>query len=359
VRALAYLSPGRIGLVDRQVPEPGATGAVVRATLSSICTSDLHLVAGAKQLPAGRILGHESVGVVSGVGPEVTGVQVGQRVLAPAITPCGRCAFCQRGQQAQCGGDHNQTRFVSRRDGSLAEWFLVTDADYNLTPIPDDVPDEAAIYAADMIPTGLTAAQHAAIAPGGTILVTGQGPVGLCATAGARLLGAGLVIAVDPIPRRRELALKFGADVALDPSAQDVPETVRDLCGSDGADSAIDAVGGPQSLADCLRAVRRGGTVSSVGFHAYGDTLRLPLAALNWGLGDHTLRMSLTPGGRELLTRVLRLIRSGRIDPTPLTTHRVPLAEVELGFELMRDKGSGVLKVLVDHDLVDHDTAVR
>lgn len=346
MKALAAIGRSQAAVLDVPIPHPDLRGAIIRTTAASICTTDVHMLAGARELPYGRVLGHESVGVVHEIGSDVRRLRVGDRVVVGAITPCGMCAWCQRGQASQCGGDHGTTRFVSRRDGTLAEYFSVNDADYNAADIPDGVSDEQAVYAADMLPTGMVAVQNAAVPIGGTLLIVGQGPVGLSATIFARLTGAALIVVADPDPGRRSIALSFGADVALDPTIDTIEEQSRELV-PDGYDSAIDAAGISTSTGTCARCVRRGGTITNIAMHSHGDALSLPLDAITFGIGDKTLRMPLAVGGSEAIGRILRLIAAGRIDPAPLTTHRFAFDDVVRAFDMMTTKDDGILKPLI------------
>jgi threonine dehydrogenase-like Zn-dependent dehydrogenase len=346
MRALAAVGPSQAAVLDVPKPRPDARGAVIRTTAASICTTDVHMLAGARELPYGRVLGHESVGIVHEVGSDVRRIRVGDRVVVGAITPCGTCSWCQRGQASQCGGDWGTTRFVSRRDGTLAEYFTVNDADYNAAVIPDGVSDAQAVYAADMLPTGMVAIENAAVSMGGTLLIVGQGPVGLSATLFARLSGAALIVVADPDPRRRSIALSCGADVAIDPTIGRIEEQSRELV-PDGYDSAIDAAGVSTSTGTCARCVRRGGTITNIAMHSHGDTLNLPLDAITFGIGDKTLRMPLAVGGSEAIGRILRLIAAGRIDPAPLTTHQFEFPDVVRALDLMTTKDDGILKPLI------------
>ena len=214
----------------------------------SICTSDVHTVRGVIPIPAGRVLGHESVGVVYWIGANVARCKAGDRVAVNAVTPCGKCDYCQRGFSSQCGGMLGGYKFTAQRDGNLAEYFLVNDVDYNLVRIPASLSDEQALYTTDMMSTGFAGAENAEIPLGGTVAIFAQGPVGLCATLGARLLGAGLVIAVESKPDRKELASQFGADVVIDPTLGDPVEQIMQITGRVGVDSAIEAVGLPTTF---------------------------------------------------------------------------------------------------------------
>jgi len=212
---------------------------------------------------------------------------------------------------------------------------------------PDDVPDEIAVYTCDMMSTGFMAAEHAAIPLGGTVAVFAQGPVGLMATAGARLLGAGLIVAVESDPKRQSLARRFGANEIVDFSREDPVARVLELTGGQGVDSAIEALGDPRTFSDCVRVTRPGGTISNVGYHGHGDVV--PIPRIEWGVGmsDKTIRTGLCPGGRERMERLIRLLRGKKIDPSPMTTHRFGFADVEEAFRLMSTKADGILKPLI------------
>lgn len=339
---------GEVGFMEKPVPgDPGPDGALVRTTRALVCTSDTHTVAGAIGPRENLTLGHEAVGVVHRVGSNVHAVREGQRVAVSAITPCYECENCLRGYTSQCTQMLGGWKFANIKDGVFAEYFHVNRADANLAPIPDDVPDEAAVYCADMMSTGLVGAEHAAIPPGGTVAIFGQGPVGLMATASARLLGAGLVIAVESLPERKALARRYGADVVVDFRERDAVEAIRELTDGDGVDSAIEALGAQATFEACVRVTRPGGTISNVGYHGHGDAVRIP--RLDWGVGmsDQTIRTGLCPGGKERLKRLLRLIANGRIDPRPMTTHHFSFDDLPKAFHMMATKEDGIIKPLI------------
>lgn len=348
MKVLAFMGIGKIGIVERPIPDPGPNDAVIKTTGSLICTSDVHTVRGVISLPEGRGLGHESVGIIHALGAQVRGHKEGDRVAVNAITPCGHCNFCQRGFSSQCGGMLGGYKFSNERDGNLAEYFLVNDADYNLAPIPASLSDEQALYSTDMLSTGLAGAENADIPVGGTVAVFAQGPVGLCATAASRLVGAGLVIAVEAKPDRQELSKRMGADIVVDPSQGDPVEHIMDLTDGLGVDSAIEAVGLPVTFENCIKVTKPGGVISNIGYHGEaGDSLRIPLPAFGLGMSDKTIRTALCPGGREVMSRLLRLLETGRVDPTLLTTHRFPFAEVEKAFHMMETKADNIIKPLI------------
>ncbi|MEU6605929.1 zinc-binding dehydrogenase [Streptomyces shenzhenensis] len=352
MKALVFLDTNKVGLVDKPIPEPGPWDVVVRTTASSICTSDMHTIAGGIAIPQGRTLGHESVGLVHRVGDKVTGFNEGDRVVVGALTPCGHCDYCQRGHSTQCGGALGGFKWTTQREGNLSEYFVVNDAAYNLTHIPDDVTDEQALYATDVLGTGIAAAQLADIPVGGTVAIIAQGPVGLCATMGARLLGAGLVITTATRPERARLSERFGADVVLNPRRCNVVEEVRALVGPQGVDSAIEALGTHETFEQCVRLIKPGGTVANAGYHGGESQAPLPIPIVSFGMGMNakTIRGLLAPGGREHLTRMLRLLQTGKVDPTPLTTHRFHFSEVERAFQLMSDKGEKIIKPVITYE---------
>lgn len=347
MRAFVMKRIGEVGFADKaEIPLPGPEDAIVRTTRALVCTSDCHTVGGAIGDREDITLGHEAVGVVEAVGSAVTRVQPGDRVAVNAITPCWRCENCQRGFPSQCGGPLGGWRFANTKDGVFAEKFHVNAADANCCRIPDTVSDDAAVYTCDMMSTGFAGAEFAAIPLGGTVVVVAQGPVGLMATAGAKLLGAGLVIAVEGMSDRQALARHFGADEVIAPG-EGVAERVLDLTGGRMADSAIECLGSSDTLGTCLQSVRPGGTVSNVGYHGHGEIVSLSREAWAVGMGDHVIRTSLCPGGTERMSRLLRLLERGRIDPTPMTTHRVAFEDLEPAFWKMKTKDDGMIKPLI------------
>lgn len=348
MKALAFVETGKVSVIEKPIPDLGPNDAVIKTTAALICTSDVHTVRGVIAIPPGRVLGHESVGIVYKAGANVTRCKEGDRVTVCAITPCGHCDNCQRGFTSQCGGMLGGYKFTTQRDGNMAEYFFVNDADYNLAPTPKSLSDEQALYTTDMMTTGLAGAENANIPPGGTVAVFAQGPVGLCSTMMARLLGAGLVIAVESKPDRAALAKKVGADVVIDPTQGDVAARILQLTHGEGVDSAIEALGHPVTFENCIKATRPGGTISNVGYHGEaGNTLSIPLPEFGLGMGDKQIRTALCPGGRERIVRLLRLLEAGRVDPTPLTTHRFPFSQVERAFQMMVTKEDNIVKPLI------------
>lgn len=338
---------GNIGFKDKPIPKPGPNDAIIKATHALVCTSDVHTVGGAIGDRMDLTLGHEAVGVVHEIGAAVKDVKVGDRVAVNAITPCYKCENCLRGFPSQCTQMLGGWKFANIKDGNFAEYFHVNDADANLAIIPDGVPSEAAVYACDMMSTGFMGAEQAAIPLGGTVAVVAQGPVGMMATVGARLLGAGYVIAVESVPDRQKLARKYGADVIVDFKKVDPVQEILRLTGGKGVDSAIECLGGQTTFEICVKATCPGGTISVVGYFGEGDYVKIP--RLDWGVGmsDKTIRTGLCPGGKVRMQRLMRLIETRRVDPTLMTTHTFKFAEVDKAFNLMKTKEDGVIKPLI------------
>lgn len=339
---------GETGLMEKPVPkDPGPNGAIVKTTRALICTSDTHTVKGAIGERENQTLGHEAVGVVHRLGSEVTHVREGDRVAVNAITPCYKCNNCLRGFPSQCQELLGGWKFANTKDGSFAEYYHVNDAQANLTPIPADVSDEAAVYTCDMMSTGFIGAENADIPIGGVVAVFAQGPVGLMATLGSKLLGAARVIAVETMPNRKELARRYGADEVIDFRECNPVEAIMDLTDGQGVDAAIEALGAQQAFEECVEVTRPGGVISNIGYHGKGDTVDIPRLAWGVGMGDKTIRTALCPGGRERMGRLLRLLETGRVDPLPMTTHTFDFSDIERAFEMMDTKEDGMVKPLI------------
>jgi threonine dehydrogenase-like Zn-dependent dehydrogenase len=350
MRSFVMQGIGKVGMMDKPIPRPGPNDAIIRTTAALICTSDTHTVAGAIGDRHDLTLGHESVGVIHELGElaAASGLfKLGQRVAVSAITPCYVCDNCQRGYPSQCGGMLGGWKFANLKDGSFAEYFHVNNAVANLTPIPNGLTDEQAAYCCDMLSTGFVAAEFANIPIGGIVAIFSQGPVGLMATVGARLRGAGLVIGIESVPIRVALAMKYGCDVVVDFTKEDVVASILRLTAGKGVDSSIEALGSAQTFAACVSVTRPGGTVSNVGYHGDGDSV--PIPRLDWGVGmsDKTIRTALCPGGSERMSRLMRLIESGRVDPLALTTHRFPFKDIGKAFKMMQTKEDGIVKPLI------------
>lgn len=350
MKAFVMKRIGEVGVMEKPIPDPGPNDAIVKTTAALVCTSDIHTVAGSIGERGNLTLGHEAVGVVHKLGHAVKGFREGDRVVVNAITPCYLCENCLRGYTSQCTEMLGGWKFANVKDGNMAEYFHVNSAQANLAPIPASLTDEQALYCTDMMSTGFMGAEHANIPIGGSVAIFAQGPVGLMATVGAKLLGAGLIIAVETVPHRQELAKRFGADVVIDFKNQDPVTAILNLTDGLGVDAAIEALGLQVSFEGCIKATRPGGTISNIGYHGDGEFVEIPRAAWGVGMGDKTIRTGLCPGGAERMKRLMRLLVTGRVDPTPLTTHRFNFSEVEKAFSMMKTKEDGMLKPLILFD---------
>ena len=351
MRAAVFRGVNDLRLESVPMPVAGPGEAIVRVTMTTICGTDVHILRGEWPVEPGRILGHEPVGVIHELGPGVEGYAVGDRVLVGAITPCGTCYYCMHGQSAQCAGVHDHWvpgggwRLGNSIDGVQAEYYRVPYAQANLTKIPDDLRDEDVVLLADIASTGISASEKANVTIGDVVVVYAQGPIGLCATAGARLKGASYVIAVDSIPERLEMARRMGADEVINFREQDPVEVVRRATEGRGADVAIEALGTQDTFESCLRSLRPGGTLSSLGI--YSGKLAIPSDPFVGGLGDHTIVTTLCPGGKERMRQLMEMVRHGRLDLTPLLTHRFALDEIVEAYDLFGHQRDGVLKVAI------------
>ncbi|MEV6846991.1 zinc-dependent alcohol dehydrogenase [Actinoplanes sp. NPDC051411] len=392
MRALTWQGTGKVSVEtvpDPTIQEP--TDAIVRMTSTAICGSDLHLydVLG-MYIDPGDILGHEPMGVVEAVGPEVTHLKPGDRVVIPFNISCGHCWMCRRGFFAQCETTQvrgqgkgaalfGYTKLYGQVPGAQAEYLRVPQAQFGPIKVPDGHPDERYLFLSDVLTTSWQAARYADVQPGDTVLVTGLGPIGQMSARIAKHLGAGRVLAVDDVPERLAMAERNGIEVIDYGKVEDVPEAVRDLTAGRGADGVIEAVGMeahgtpfqaaavkaagmlPDPLArkatetfgvdrmGALRtafdAVRRAGTISVIGVYG-GEADPFPMMELfDKGV---TLRMG-QAHVKRWVDDIMPLL-TGDGDPLgvdDLVTHRVPLAEAPDAYEMFKQKRDGCIKVVL------------
>ena len=347
MKAFVMKGIGQVGFADKPIPTPGPNDAIIKATRALICTSDAHTVHGAIGPRENLTLGHEAVGVVHEVGSTVTHFKRGDRVVVGAITPDWGDPASQAGYSSQSGAALGGWKFANIKDGTFAEYFHVNDADANMALIPSGISDDAAVYCCDMMSTGFKAAENGAIPIGGTVAVFALGSVGLMSIAGARLCGAGLIIGVDSVPKRQELARTYGADAIVDFAREDVVKRIMDLTGGAGVDAAIEALGSDESFQNAIKVTKPGGSISNAGYHGKGDFVSIP--RLDWGVGmaEKTIRTLLCPGGRLRMERMLRLLQHNRLDPTKMTTHTFKFDQLERAFAMMDQKLDGIVKPLI------------
>ncbi|MEM8710019.1 MAG: NAD(P)-dependent alcohol dehydrogenase [Planctomycetota bacterium] len=355
MKAAVFVEPGRIELQDHQIPDIGPNDALVRITTTTICGTDVHILKGEYPVEPGLVIGHEPVGVIERLGSSVAGYQVGDRVIAGAICPSGYSNACLEGLHAQDGQGARfglkpmgGWRFGNTIDGTQAEYVRVPDAMANLAVVPIGLQDEQVLMCPDIMSTGFSGAESANIRIGDTVAIFAQGPIGLCATAGARLLGATCIIGVDTVAERLSLAGEIGADVTLDFRTCDPVEEIMRITGGRGVDAAIEALGTQETFESCLRVLKPGGTLSSLG--VYSSDLTLPLGPFAAGLGDHKIVTTLCPGGKERMRRLMEIISAGRLDLNRFVTHRYSLDDIEDAYELFADQRDGVIKIAITPD---------
>lgn len=352
MKAAVFVEPGRIVLQDKPLPEIGPLDALVRITTTTICGTDIHILKGEYPVRKGLTIGHEPVGVIEKLGSQVRGFAEGERVIAGAICTSGHSAAALCGVHAQDGPDAKHGwasmggwKFGNSIDGAQAEFLRVPDAMANLASIPDALTDEHVLMCPDILSTGFSGAESGNIKIGDFVVVFAQGPIGLCATAGARLMGAAMVIGVESVPARMDMARKLGADHVINFSKSDPVAEVMRLTDGRGVDVAIEALGRQETFEAALRVLRPGGTLSSLG--VYSADLKIPLDAFAAGLGDHKIVTTLCPGGKERMRRLVEIVASSRIDTRSLVTHRFKLDQIEQAYELFSNQRDGVVKVAI------------
>ena len=376
MRAVSYEGPKNLKVRDK--PEPrieDPRDAILRVTRTAICGSDLHLYHGLfPDTRIGSTFGHEFTGTVVETGPEVQNLKAGDRVVVPFAISCGACFFCKRGLWASCeltnpvsdlaAGVFGYSHTTGGYDGGQADYVRVPFADVGPMKIPDDLDEETVLFLSDILPTGWFGAEMGGIREGDTVCVLGCGPVGLFAQKAARLMGAARVIAVDHVEYRLEAARRFADAEVLDfRRTNDVITLLRRLTGGRGPDVVIDAVGleasgsrmhkllgklrieagAATALEWAIHAVRRGGTVSVIG--VYGPPWNIvPIGvAMNKGL---TIRLGQCPAKRYM-EPLLGEIRAGRIDPTAIISHRLPLEEAREAYRMFAEKKDECIKCVL------------
>ena len=357
MKAAVFIENGRIEIVDKPIPDVGPNDALMRVTTTTICGTDIHILRGEYPVAKGLTIGHEPVGVIEKLGSAVQGYTEGQRVIAGAICPNFNSYAAQDGVPSQDGsyliarglcGCHGYKatagwRFGNMIDGAQAQYILVPDAEANLAPIPDGLTDEQVLMCPDIMSTGFKGAENANIRIGDVVVIFAQGPIGLCATAGARLLGASTIIAVDGNEHRLGISRTMGADLTLNFKNCDVVDEVMKVTKGRGADASIEALGTQQTFESALRVLKPGGTLSSLG--VYSTDLKIPLSAFSAGLGDNRINTALCPGGKERMRRLMEVVDAGRANFGLLVTHHFKLEDIAAAYDLCANQRDGVLKV--------------
>jgi len=332
MKALVYHGPGERSW--EEVPDPtliDPTDVIVKVETTTICGTDLHIMKGdVAAVTDGRILGHEAVGTITEVGGAVGTFAVGDRVIVPAITSCGRCASCRSGMPSHCmsvGGIG--WIFGHLIDGTQAEYVRVPFADTSLHHVPEGLSDEQVLFLTDILPTGFEVGIiNGGVKPGDVVAVIGAGPVGLAAIMTARLYGPAKVIAVDPDANRRRVALEFGATDAVEAGPDAVAAVKRMTEGELGVDVAIEAVGYPETLRTCVEMVRPGGRIANVGVH--GTAVELPMETM-W-INNLTMTTGLVDG--TSVEVLLRMVQSGSLPAERFATHRFALDDIMEAYDV-------------------------
>lgn len=342
MKALTYLERGRFAVTEK--PKPVVTDprdAVVRVTLGSICTSDLHIKHGSvpRAVP-GITVGHEMVGVVESVGAEVKTVRPGDRVTVNVETFCGECYFCRNGWVNNCTDPDGGWALGCRIDGGQAEFVRVPHADQGLDKIPDGVTDEQALFVGDILATGFWAARISEITPEDTVLIIGAGPTGVCTLECVLLKQPKRVIVCEKDPTRIALVREHYPDVLLcRPEACE--DFVRAHSDHGGADVVLEVAGAKDTFELAWRCARPNAIVTVVALYDEAQTLPLP--------DMYGKNLIFKTGGVDGCdcAEILRLIAQGKIDTTPLITHRFPLSEIEEAYRIFENRLDGVIKVAI------------
>lgn len=352
MRAFAHTGPGRVEWIETKEPElKQPYGVILRPLAVSPCSSDVHTIDGGKgpKVP-NLILGHECIAEIVETAAEVRDFKPGDRVIVPSITPDWRAVAVQEGNPNHAEDHFSGHRLGRTWNGVFAERFALPDADTTLCHLPEWMSAKQGIMCADVMTTGITAAENANLKTGDTVCVMGIGPIGLMAVAGAARLGAARIIAVGSRKNCVELAKYYGATDIVDYHHGNVAEQVLEMTGGIGPDSVIIAGGGDEVFTQAVDMVRYGiGTISNVNYYGGEGALLYPKFSGGRGMAGKTIRMELCKGGRARIERMVKMVRYGRIDPEPLVTHVLKgWNNLEEAVRMMRDKKSGAIKVMVD-----------
>jgi alcohol dehydrogenase len=344
MKALVYLGPGKKALQDLAKPEITApTDAIVRVTRTTICGTDLHILKG--DVPTclpGTTLGHEGVGVIDSVGEGVTAFRPGDHVLISCISACGKCSYCRRQMYSHCttGG----WILGNKIDGTQAEFVRIPYADTSLYPIPENADEEALVMLSDILPTGFECGVlNGRVQPGSTVAIVGSGPIGLAALLTAQFYAPAEIIMVDLDDNRLEVARRFGATATVNSGDGDAVAQIMTLTGGVGVDTAIEAVGIPATFELCTRIIGPGGVIANVGVHGVKVDLHLE------NLWDRNITITTRLVDTASTPMLLKSVKSKRIDPTLLITHRFKLDNILEAYETFGHAAdSKALKVIVE-----------
>ena len=343
MKAMVYGGPGERSWTEVADPKiSDSRDAIISVDAVTICGTDLHILKGdVPEVTTGRILGHEAVGTVVDIGPGVSGLAAGDRVLASCISACGTCRFCRDGRYGQCqgGGGWILGHLI---DGVQAEYARIPFADLSTYRLPESVSNEAAVALADILPTSYeVGVLNGFVRPGDTVAIVGAGPIGLAAIMTAKLFSPAHIVVIDKADSRLASAGEFGATAVAKPD-EDPLELVRALTDGLGADVAIEAVGVPETFELCTRLVRPGGHVANIGVHGRPATLHLEDL---WSRD-----VTITTGLVDTFTtpKLLAMVARGQLEPAKMITHRFGFDDFAQAYDVFADAAAtGALKVLV------------
>lgn len=350
MKGFGVFEKGKVGWMEKPEYVCGPDDAIARPIALAPCSSDVH---SAYEMEGpwliNRILGHESVGQIVEVGSNIKDFKVGDKVVIPCTTPTWKHPDIQDGTHQDAGGLFSAINFSNSEDGTFAEKIKIRSADMNLALLPEGVSPEAAVMATDMMTTGFYGPELAEVKFGDTVVVFGIGPVGLMSVAGAKLRGAGRLIAVGTRPNCVEIAKEYGATDIVSYKEGDVAEQIMALTGGKGVDAAIVAGGDLDTLYTAIGVVKfGGGQVAMLNVLTEIDTVAIPNAVIAGFLAHKTIKGGLCPGGRKRMERMLSMIQTGRVDPTKLITHKFNGFEsIEDAFKLMANKPKNLIKPVV------------
>jgi alcohol dehydrogenase len=344
MKALVYHGPGQRSwdtIEDPVIVEP--TDAIVRVDTSTICGTDLHILKDdVPETTPGTVLGHEAVGTIEEVGAGVSTVSPGDRVLMSCVSACGRCRYCKERRYGQCLGGGGWI-FGHVINGLQAEYARVPFADNSVYKVPGQLSDEQVLFLADILPTSFeVGVLNGMVSPGDVVAIVGAGPIGLAAVLTVRLYTPGRIVVIDLADSRLESALRFGADTTINNGAEDAVAIVMELTGGLGADVAFEAVGVPETFELAADLIRPGGRVANIGVH--GRPAQLHLEKL-W-IRDVTITTGLVD--TFSIPQLMRLIASGRLDPSLFATHRFALSDTMAAYDVFADAAeTNALKVVL------------
>jgi alcohol dehydrogenase len=355
MKALVYHGPGQRGwdtVDDPTIIDP--TDIVVRIDTSTICGSDLHILKGdVPETPAGTVLGHEAVGTVQEIGAGVSTVTVGDRVLLSCISACGRCRFCKEARYGQCLGGGGWI-FGHLIDGLQAEYARVPFADNSVYKVPEHLSDQQVLFLSDILPTAYeVGVLNGQVSPGDVVAIVGAGPIGLAAILTARLYTPGHIVAIDLADSRLQSAERFGADTTINNGREDARARIMELTEGLGVDVAFEAVGVPDTFELATELIRPGGRVANIGVHGHCATLHLEKL---W-----TRDVTITTGlvDTHTIPQLLKLVTSGRLDPTVFATHQFALEDTMAAYDTFADASkTDALKVVLEGGENNHNSDV-